>query len=88
MRHFTSIQHRVGVAPDFSHGLLISEHQQKLADYIDNPDAFDDQGLLQGASEERRAKIIAGRIAALEKQISKQERELQKILDELEMRAE
>jgi len=48
----------------------IAEHQQKLADYINNPDAFDNQAYLQRApTPEIRQRIIEGRIRNLERQI-------------------
>ncbi|MGX5689535.1 RHS repeat domain-containing protein [Arcticibacter tournemirensis] len=62
---------------------LISEHKQKLQQYLKNPDKFDNKGLLEGKSNEMRAKIISGRVKALQGQISKQENELKKIRIEL-----
>lgn len=59
---------------------LIAEHKQKLADYIANPMAHDNKGILANApSDAIRERIIAGRIKALEGQIAKQEAELAKI---------
>jgi Pretoxin HINT domain len=59
---------------------LIEEHQKKLQDYIANPDAYDNQGILANTpNTEIRQKIIEGRIKALQKQIDKQKGELQKI---------
>ena len=60
---------------------LIAEHRQKLTDFRANPPAFDNKGVLRNAPEELRPKIIEGRIRAIEKQITKQEGELQKILE-------
>ncbi|RMG96564.1 MAG: hypothetical protein D6706_10060, partial [Chloroflexi bacterium] len=45
----------------------IAEHEKKLADYIANPDAFDNRGFLQNApNEEIRQSIIQGRINHLQ----------------------
>jgi RHS repeat-associated protein len=67
---------------------LINEHQQKLDDYTQNPDAYDNQGKLEDVSPEMREKIIQGRIKSLEKQIQKQKNELDKIKAEKEKRAQ
>ncbi len=64
-----------------SYEKLIKEHQQKLNDYIKNPDAYDNKGLLKNATSEIREKIINGRINELQNQITKQQGELNKILD-------
>lgn len=63
----SSVESEVGV------GLRqqINLHKQKLADYIRNPDAFDNKGFLKNASPELRQKIIEGRIRNLEGQIEK-----------------
>ena len=70
-----------------SYEKLIKEHQQKLDDYIKNPNAYDNQKLLQNApSEQIRQQIINNRIKVLQNQINKQQSELDKIrrlLDEL-----
>ena len=58
---------------------LIREHEEKLGDYINDPDSHDNKGVLQGVSPERRQKIINGRIRTLEKQLKKQKKELEKI---------
>lgn len=47
----------------------LASHEQKLADYRANPDAFDNRGILRDASPERRQAIIDGRIRNLEGQI-------------------
>ncbi len=49
----------------------LAEHEKKLADYKANPDAHDNQGHLAqaGGDEQRRQKIIDGRIRSLERQI-------------------
>ena len=44
-------------------------HLKKLFDYMQDPDAFDNLGLLKGASPERRNQIINGRIKSLAGQI-------------------
>ena len=59
-----------------SHELLIREHEQKLANYITNPDKYDNLGLLKNISQEIRQKRIQGRIEALEKQIRRQREDL------------
>ena len=59
----------------------IAEHQQKLADYIENPDAFDNQGFLQNApTPEIRQSIIDGRIRHLQNEISAFQDGIKKIL--------
>jgi hypothetical protein len=59
----------------------MTEHQQKLRDYIADPWAHDNRGLLANApSDAIRRKIIAGRVKVLEGQIAKQQGELAKIL--------
>jgi YD repeat-containing protein len=59
---------------------LITEHRQKLADYLADPMAHDNRGLLANApSDAIREKIIAGRVQVLEGQIAKQEGELAKV---------
>jgi len=65
---------------------LIREHQQKLDDYLRDPDAFDNKGLLRVASPEIREKIIQGRTNALRKQLRKQQGELEKIQEALRER--
>lgn len=63
---------------------LLAEHQQKLADYIRDPYAFDNQGLLRNAPNDAiRQSIIQGRIQALQKQIGKHIGEIAKINDAL-----
>jgi hypothetical protein len=47
----------------------IAEHEQKLANYKSNPDAYDNKGILKNASPERRESIINGRIRHLEREI-------------------
>ncbi len=60
---------------------LIKEHKQKLKDYMENPDKFDNKDILKKASPENRKKIIKGRVKSIEKQIKKQEGELKKVND-------
>jgi hypothetical protein len=47
----------------------IAEHEEKLANYKSNPDAYDNKGILKNASPERRQSIINGRIKHLEREI-------------------
>lgn len=48
----------------------IQEHRQKIDDYLKNPDAFDNEGLLRNVpTPEIRQKIIDGRVKHLEKEI-------------------
>lgn len=65
---------------------LIVEHEQKLADYLADPDAHDNKGMLQGKTPELREKIIQGRANAIRKQIKKQRGELEKIKREIARR--
>ena len=69
-----------------SYQQLIEEHQQKLLDYVANPDAYDHQGLLTNAPPGLRQKIINGRVKSLQKQINKQTGELEKINEQLKIR--
>lgn len=63
-----------------SYEQLIQEHKSKLEEYIRNPEAFDNKGILKNApTPEIRQKIIDGRINQLQKQINKQQGELNKI---------
>lgn len=58
----------------------ISEHQQKLKDYLADPMKFDNKGVLKNApSDEVRDKIIAGRVKHLEKEIKTFGENIQKI---------
>jgi RHS repeat-associated protein len=56
----------------------LAAHQKKLADYMANPDAFDNLGFLKNATLLNRWAIINGRIRNLRKQIEN----FQKQLDE------
>ena len=56
----------------------LAKHQQKLQDYIKNPAAHDNLGLLIGATPEQAAVIISGRIAELQSQIAHFAREVKK----------
>lgn len=61
---------------------LIKEHQTKLEEYIKDLYAHDNKGLLENApSDEIRDKIFNGRVNAIQKQITKQIGELNKIID-------
>jgi hypothetical protein len=63
---------------------LIAEHRQKPVDYIADPFAHDNRGILRDApTAEIRQKIISGRVRELESQITKQEGELRKIVERL-----
>ena len=63
-----------------SYEKLIKEHLEKLKNYINSPESYDNQNLLKNAaSAEIRRKIIEGRIKSLESQILKQRNELEKI---------
>lgn len=55
-----------------SYEKLIKEHEKKLKDYIENPDLYDNKGLLKNAEKELRKKIINGRVNSLLKQLAKQ----------------
>jgi len=62
-----------------SHEKLIDEHEQKLKDYEQDPDAHDNQGRLRDAkSPEQRQERIDGRKDALRKQIKKTKRKSRK----------
>jgi hypothetical protein len=53
-----------------SYNELIAEHEQKLADYLADPDAYDNKGFLKNApSDEVRQRIIDGRARHLRKEI-------------------
>ena len=57
----------------------IAEHEQKLQEYIENPDAFDNKGFLRNADPELRQRIIDGRIKSLTKEIEKFKSEIEKL---------
>ena len=57
----------------------ITEHEQRLEDYKQNPDAHDNKGFLKDASPERRAKIIESRVKSLERQIETFKKDLKKL---------
>jgi hypothetical protein len=49
---------------------LIAEHQQKLGDYLENPDAYDNKGFLENAPTDAiRQQIIDGRVNHLQQEI-------------------
>ena len=59
----------------------VAEHQKKLADFVKNPDAFDNKGLLKNApSPEIRQKIIEGRVRHLQTEIKAFQDQINKIL--------
>jgi RHS repeat-associated protein len=57
----------------------IGEHQQKLDAYRNNPDAFDNNGLLKNAPDWLRQRIIQGRIRHLENEIRTFEQQIIRI---------
>ena len=61
----------------------VAEHKRKIEDYISDPDAFDNKGILEGKSPEVREKIIQGRVKALRSQLKKNQNELRKAQGEL-----
>lgn len=63
---------------------LIKEHEQKLLDYIKNPDAHDNLGKLKNVPEKIRNQIIEGRKRELERQILRQKNDLKQIDDLLQ----
>jgi RHS repeat-associated protein len=52
-------------------------HEEKLKNYQNDPDAYDNKGLLQNCPPERRDRIIDGRIRSLQKQIENFRKQLQ-----------
>jgi len=58
---------------------LIEEHAQKLIDYKNNPDEFDNKNKLKDIDKNIRDKIINGRIQKLEKEIEKFRKLIEKI---------
>jgi hypothetical protein len=72
-----------------SFGKLVNEHKQKLADFKKDPMGKTDPAKLKEAQKggpEAVNKLIQGRISSLEKQLKKQEGELNKINIELKSR--
>lgn len=70
-----------------SYERLIEEHKQKLEEYINNPYEHDNLGILKNAPNDKiREKIIQGRIIELQRQIKKQQGELNQIMELLEER--
>jgi hypothetical protein len=58
----------------------LAEHQRKLANYLRNPDAADNQGRLANAtSDEIRQSVIAGRIRHLESEIRAFQQQIDRI---------
>jgi hypothetical protein len=59
----------------------VEEHQDKLARYRENPDAYDNQGILKNApTPEIRQRIIDGRIRHLEAEIGTFKQQINDIL--------
>lgn len=58
---------------------LIDEHSQKLIDYQNDPDKFDNKNKLKNIAKDIRDKIIKGRIQKLEKEIEKFKKLIDKI---------
>jgi len=58
---------------------LIDEHSQKLIDYQNDPDKFDNKNKLKDIAKDIRDKIIKGRIRKLEKEIEKFKKLIEKI---------
>ena len=62
----------------------VAEHEKKLQDYIQNPDAFDNQGLLKNApSEQIRQNIIQGRVNHLTSEIQGWREQISKLQQQL-----
>ena len=62
----------------------VSQHEKKLQDYIQNPDAFDNQGLLKNApSQQIRQNIIQGRIKHLTSEIQGWREQITKLQQQL-----
>jgi len=60
----------------------LQEHQQKLNDYISNPDSFDNRGYLQNAPNEQvRDSIIRGRIKHLQQEIDAFQNQIDQLLN-------
>lgn len=62
----------------------IAQHEEKLAQYRNDPEAYDNLGLLNGLPEALRRKIIEGRIAKLQNEISGFQSEIAKLQKLLE----
>jgi hypothetical protein len=62
----------------------ISQHEDKLARYRDNPDAHDNLGLLNNLPEAARRRIIEASIATLQREIAKFRNEIAKLQSQLE----
>lgn len=59
----------------------VEEHRAKLEAYKNNPDQFDNQGILKNApSSEIRQRIIDGRIRHLETEINTFQRQIDNLL--------
>jgi len=62
---------------------LIDEHKIKLEEYKRNPEKGDNLGTYRNAPAEIKKQIYEGRVRALEKQIEKHEKELEKVREAL-----
>ena len=58
---------------------LITEHTQKMIDYQNDPDKFDNKNKLKDIAKDIREKIIKGRLKKLEKEIEKFKKLIEKI---------
>ena len=65
---------------------LIADHKAKIRDYINNPQACDNLGKLQNATEEEMIHEIFGRIINLKSQIKSQSNRLVEIINVLQER--
>lgn len=79
--HRNSRQLRKGHKSSFKR---LNEHVDKLKKYIENPDKYDDRGLLTNASEEQRVTIINTRVNHLIKEINNFTNECEEIQNALE----
>jgi RHS repeat-associated protein len=59
----------------------LEAHQKKLSEYMQNPDGFDNKGVLKNASPELRQKIIDGRVRNLQEQIANFAKQLAECLE-------
>jgi len=58
---------------------LITEHTQKMIDYQNDPDKFDNKNKLKDIAKDTREKIIKGRLKKLKKEIEKFKKLIEKI---------
>lgn len=58
----------------------VAEHEEKLREYMANPDAFDNKGILKNApTEEIRQRIIDGRIRHLQHEINNWKEQIERL---------